>query len=37
MKLAAELLLDANVHSIDIYFPTEKDLILFFRVTKILA
>lgn len=37
MKLAVELLLDANVHSIDIYFPTKKDLILFLRVTKILA
>lgn len=33
-KLVSELLLDANVHSIDIYFPTKKDLILFLRVTK---
>ena len=29
MKLAAELLLDANIHSIDIYFPTEKDYFIF--------
>lgn len=36
-KLASELLLDANVHSIDICFPTKKDLILFLRVTKVLA
>lgn len=37
MKLVSELLLDANVHSIDIYFLTTKDLILFLRVTKVLA
>lgn len=36
-KLVSELLLDANVHSIDIHFPTKKDLILFLRVTKVLA